>query len=306
MVYTLTLNPSLDYNVNVSNFRFGTTNRTTKESICVGGKGINVSIMLKNLGLDSKALGFLAGFTGVEIRRNLCDLGLQTDFIDVSQGNSRINVKVRAEEETEINGMGPLLQTQDIEALYGKLGQVKDGDILVLAGSIPSGLPESLYMDIMIHLAKKDLKIVVDATRNSLLNTLPYHPFLIKPNLQELEEIFGVKITNKQEVFEYAKELQNKGATNVIVSMAGDGAIFVGEDGSCYESEAPKGKVVNSVGAGDSMIAGFLNGYINTKNYKKAFEMGVCAGSASAFSEQLATKEEVEKIIKYKVTIFKI
>lgn len=296
MIYTVTFNPSLDYVVDVENFRPGLTNRTTKEAIYAGGKGINVSIVLKNLGYDSTALGFLAGFTGQEIRRLMEEQGVQADFIEVSEGISRINMKLRSQEESEINGMGPAIGEQDIEKLYRKLDQLRDGDVLVLAGSIPSVMPESMYMDIMKYLSDKDLKIAVDATRDLLLNVLQYHPFIIKPNNHELGEIFGVTIKNKQEVVHYAKELQQKGATNVIVSMAGEGAVFVGEDGSVYESEAPSGKVVNSVGAGDSMVAGFLAGYMNTGDYKEAFKMGVCTGSASAFSEQLATKSEVESI----------
>ena len=296
MIYTVTFNPSLDYVVDVENFRPGLTNRTTKEAIYAGGKGINVSIVLKNLGYDSAALGFLAGFTGQEIKRLMEEQGVQADFIEVSEGFSRINMKLRSQEESEINGMGPAIGKQDIEKLYRKLDQLQDGDVLVLAGSIPSVMPESMYMDIMKYLEDKDLKIAVDATRDLLLNVLKYHPFIIKPNNHELGEIFGVEIENKQEVIHYAKELQQRGATNVIVSMAGEGAVFVGEDGSVYESEAPKGKVVNSVGAGDSMVAGFLAGYMNTGDYKEAFKMGVCTGSASAFSEQLATKAEVESI----------
>ena len=296
MIYTVTFNPSLDYVVDVENFRPGLTNRTTKEAIYAGGKGINVSIVLKNLGYDSTALGFLAGFTGQEIRRLMEEQGVQADFIEVSEGISRINMKLRSQEESEINGMGPAIGEQDIEKLYRKLDQLQDGDVLVLAGSIPSVMPESMYMDIMKYLSDKDLKIAVDATRDLLLNVQQYHPFIIKPNNHELGEIFGVTIKNKQEVVHYAKELQQRGATNVIVSMAGEGAVFVGEDGSVYESEAPSGKVVNSVGAGDSMVAGFLAGYMNTGDYKEAFKMGVCTGSASAFSEQLATKSEVESI----------
>ena len=296
MIYTVTFNPSLDYVVDVDNFRPGLTNRTTKEAIYAGGKGINVSIVLKNLGYDSAALGFLAGFTGQEIKRLMEEQGVQADFIEVSEGFSRINMKLRSQEESEINGMGPAIGRQDIEKLYRKLDQLQDGDVLVLAGSIPSVMPESMYMDIMEYLEDKDLKIAVDATRDLLLNVLKYHPFIIKPNNHELGEMFGVEIKNKQEVIHYAKELQQRGATNVIVSMAGEGAVFVGEDGSVYESEAPKGKVVNSVGAGDSMVAGFLAGYMNTGDYKEAFKMGVCTGSASAFSEQLATKAEVESI----------
>lgn len=297
MIYTVTFNPSLDYIVSVEDFRLGQVNRTTEEIIYAGGKGINVSIVLKNLGFDSTALGFLAGFTGSEIRRLLEQQGVNADFIDVRDGISRINMKLRSNEESEINGQGPQIQEEDIQSLYQKLEQLQDGDILVLAGSIPSVMPESMYMDIMKYLSDRKLKVVVDATRELLMNVLPYHPFVIKPNNHELGDIFGVELKEKKDVITYAKKLQEMGAQNVIVSMAGEGAVFLDEDGNVYESDAPKGRVVNSVGAGDSMVAGFLAGYLQSGDYREAFKMGVCTGSASAFSEQLATKEEVEAIM---------
>lgn len=298
MIYTVTFNPSLDYIVRVDEFQLGRVNRTEEEIIYAGGKGINVSIVLKNLGFDSTALGFLAGFTGSEIRRLLECQGIRADFIEVQEGISRINLKLRSREESEINGQGPEIQEKDICKLYEKLDSMEDGDVLVLAGSIPSVMPESIYMDIMKYLEKKKLKIVVDATRNLLVNVLPYHPFLIKPNNHELGEIFDVCLTKREEVVEYAKKLQERGARNVLVSMAGEGAVLVTEDGAVFKSSAPKGTVVNSVGAGDSMVAGFLAGFLETGDYRKAFERGLCAGSASAFSEQLATREEVEAIRK--------
>lgn len=298
MIYTVTFNPSLDYVADVENFQLGATNRTKNEHIYAGGKGINVSVVLKNLGFDNTALGFLAGFTGREIKRLTEEQGICADFIEVTQGISRINLKLRSQQESEINGMGPAIAQQDIEKLYEKLDHLQDGDVLVLAGSIPSDMPESMYRDIMKYLQKKDLKIAVDATKDLLLKVLQYHPFVIKPNNHELGEIFGVELKDKEKVIFYAKELQRRGATNVIVSMAGEGAVFVGEDGSVFESDAPIGKVINSVGAGDSMVAGFLAGYLETGSYKEAFKKGVCTGSASAFSEQLATKEEVEVIQK--------
>lgn len=298
MIYTVTFNPSLDYIVSVDDFKLGLVNRTTDEIIYPGGKGINVSIVLSNLGFDSTALGFLAGFTGTEIRRLAEEKGIQSDFIEVNEGFSRINMKLRSNEESEINGQGPRISEGDIKKLYQKLDTLQDGDVLVLAGSIPSVMPESMYMDIMKYLEKKNLKIAVDATKDLLMNVLRYHPFVIKPNNHELGEIFGVEIKTKQEVITYAKKLREMGAVNVIVSMAGDGAVFVGEDGSVFESDAPKGKVVNSVGAGDSMVAGFLAGYLQTGKYSEAFKMGVCTGSASAFSEELATRQEVEAIMK--------
>ena len=293
MIYTVTFNPSLDYIVSVDNFTCGIVNRTTDEIIFPGGKGINVSMVLKNLGFENTALGFLAGFTGNRIQDLLEEKGVRADFISVEKGISRINVKLRSNEETEINGQGPAIAEADIKKLYEKLDTLSDGDILVLAGSIPDVMPGSMYMDIMKHLQNKDLKIVVDATKDLLVNVLQYHPFLIKPNNHELGEIFGVKIESKADVITYAKKMQEKGARNVLVSMAGDGAVLVAEDGSIFQSEAPKGEVVNSVGAGDSMVAGFIAGYLENGSYEKAFQMGVCTGSASAFSEELATKAEV-------------
>ena len=247
MIYTVTFNPSLDYIVSVDNFTCGIVNRTTDEIIFPGGKGINVSMVLKNLGFENTALGFLAGFTGNRIQDLLEEKGVRADFISVEKGISRINVKLRSNEETEINGQGPAIAEADIKKLYEKLDTLSDGDILVLAGSIPDVMPGSMYMDIMRHLQNKDLKIVVDATKDLLVNVLQYHPFLIKPNNHELGEIFGVKIESKADVITYAKKMQEKGARNVLVSMAGDGAVLVAEDGSIFQSEAPKGKVVNSV-----------------------------------------------------------
>ncbi|MCI5937426.1 MAG: 1-phosphofructokinase [Eubacterium sp.] len=298
MIYTVTFNPSLDYIVRVDDFRLGQVNRTTEELLYPGGKGINVSFVLKNLGLDSTALGFLAGFTGDEIRRLLKEQGIDEDFIEVKQGISRINMKLRSNEESEINGQGPAIEKSDINRLYQRLDRLEQHDILVLAGSIPSVMPESMYRDIMEQLKEKQLKVVVDATQDLLMNVLPYHPFLIKPNNHELGQIFGLELKEKEDVIKYAKKLQEQGAVNVLVSMAGDGAVLIAEDGSVYESDAPKGKVVNSVGAGDSMVAGFLAGYLQTGRYEEAFKMGICTGSASAFSEKLATKREVEEIMR--------
>lgn len=297
MIYTVTFNPSLDYIVTVKNFQTGMVNRTVDEIIYPGGKGINVSMVLKNLGFDNTALGFMAGFTGDEICRLLEEKGVKADFIHVARGVSRINVKLRSNEESEINGMGPAIMQEDIKKLYEKLDQLQDGDVLVLAGSIPSVMPESMYMDIMKHLEEKKLNIAVDATRDLLVNVLPYHPFLIKPNNHELGEIFGVTITDKDDVVKYAKKLQERGARNVLISMAGDGAVLVTEDGQEFRAEAPKGELKNSVGAGDSMVAGFLAGYLSTGSYAEAFKMGVCTGSASAFSEEFATKAEVQALL---------
>ena len=298
MIYTVTFNPSLDYIVDVDHLTLGRVNRTKAEIIYPGGKGINVSIVLKNLGFDSTALGFLAGFTGEEIRSRMEAAGIRADFIEVPEGMSRINMKIRSDEESEINGMGPYIRPEDIEALYRKLDAMQEGDVLVLAGSIPSMMPETMYSDIMKRLSEKKIRIAVDATRDLLMNVMPFHPFVIKPNNHELGEIFDVELKTREEVIPYAKKLQEKGARNVIVSMAGEGAVLVAEDGSEYLSEAPKGKVVNSVGAGDSMVAGFIAGYLSGGSYEQAFRMGVCTGSASAFSEQLATKEEVDALMR--------
>lgn len=304
MIYTLTFNPSLDYIVTVPRFTCGIVNRTKEEVIFPGGKGINVSMVLKNLGFENTALGFLAGFTGDKLKSLVEEKGIHAEFISVKEGMSRINVKLRSEQETEINGQGPAIVETDIQKLYERLEQLKDGDILVMAGSIPDVMPGTMYMDIMKHLRDKKLKIVVDATKDLLVNVLEYHPFLIKPNNHELGEIFGVTIQEKEDVVAYAKKLQEKGARNVLISMAGDGAVLVAEDGTVYQSDAPKGKVVNSVGAGDSMVAGFLAGYLEHGSYEKAFRMGVCTGSASAFSEQLATKEEVLALLAQNKELF--
>lgn len=296
MIYTVTFNPSLDYIVSVNDFKVGVINRTTSEQVLAGGKGINVSTVLTNLGIENTALGFIAGFTGAEIERALKAHGCFTDFIKIPEGMSRINLKLRSNEESEINGQGPVIGENELKQLEEKLNVLTENDILVLAGSIPNTMPDSIYEEILEKLESKKMKVVVDATGDLLVNVLKYHPFLIKPNNHELGEIFGVKLQDKAEIIKYAKELQKMGARNVLISMAGDGAVFVSEDGETYESPAPKGKLVNSVGAGDSMVAGFLTGYLETGDYKKAFKMGISAGSASAFSEELATKPEVQKI----------
>ena len=297
MIYTVTFSPSLDYIVTVEKLTLGRVNRTENEIIFPGGKGINVSIVLKNLGVESTVLGFIAGFTGEKIRKELSALGCKDAFIEIEHGWSRINMKVRSDEESEINGQGPVIDAQAMKELYAQLDKLEEDDILVLAGSIPNTMPSTVYSDIMEYLEGRKVNIVVDATKDLLVNVLKYHPFLIKPNNHELEEIFGTQLKSNEEIIQYAKDLQKIGARNVLVSMAGDGAILVAEDGNVYESEAPKGEVVNSVGAGDSMVAGFVAGYLATEDYKQAFKMGIAAGSASAFSEELAKKEEVEAIL---------
>lgn len=297
MIYTVTFNPSLDYIVGVEGFKRGIVNRTESELLFPGGKGINVSIVLHNLGIDSVALGFMAGFTGKEIESRLATFGCKSEFIEIDNGMSRINVKLRSDEETEINGMGPVISDADVDKLYAQLDRLEKGDILVLAGSIPSSMPPDVYEKIMARLEGRGIEVVVDATKDLLLNVLKYHPFLIKPNNHELGEMFGVVLKNDEEIVKHAEMLQQKGARNVLVSMAGDGAILLTEDGRYFKSPAPKGKVKNSVGAGDSMVAGFVTGYIREKDMEKAFRMGLATGSASAFSDALATKEDVEKVL---------
>ena len=281
----------------VDHFVAGQINRTADELIYPGGKGINVSIVLRNLGYDNTALGFLAGFTGREIQRLLEEMGVRTDFIHVATGTSRINLKMRSDQETEINGRGPVISDANIAKLYHQLDRLQEGDVLALSGSIPSSMPETIHMDIMKYLDGRGIAIAVDATNDLLVKVLPYHPFVIKPNNHELGEIFHTEIKTKDEVAYYARKLQEQGARNVLVSMAGDGAVLVTEDGEEYRASAPKGILRNSVGAGDSMVAGFLAGYLRKKDYREAFRMGVCTGSASAFSDALAVKEEVEALL---------
>ena len=297
MIYTITFNPALDYIVSVDDFTPGKTNRTREELLLPGGKGINVSLVLGNLGLKNTALGFIAGFTGKEIRSRLEEAGCRTDFIGIEGGISRINVKLKDIEGTEINGRGPDIDEDSLNALLAKLDRLHKEDVLVLAGSIPASVPDSIYSDICKRLKQNEVTIVVDASGKLLKNVLPMHPFLIKPNLQELGELFDVTVSTAEEAVPYARKLKELGARNVMVSMGGQGALLCAEDGKVYRQQAPKGKLVNPVGAGDSMVAGFLAGWLKTGDYKEAFRMSVAAGSASAFSELLATKEEVEELL---------
>lgn len=298
MVYTVTLNPSLDYIVTVDEFKLGMTNRTSSELMLPGGKGINVSIVLQNLGVENTALGFLAGFTGEQIEAMLKELEVKSDFIRISEGMSRINLKLKNIDGTEINGAGPKISQEDLEKLMKQMGHLQPGDILVLAGSIPSSLSPEMYQKILERLKKKEILSVVDATGSLLKNVLSYRPFLVKPNQHELGDLYGVVLSEKEEVVPYAKKLQEAGARNVLVSMGGKGAVLAAEDGKVYEADAPKGILRNSVGAGDSMVAGFLSGWLKYQSYEEAFRYGVGAGSASAFSDNLATKEEIEGIVK--------
>ena len=296
MIYTVTFNPSLDYIVSIDNFKLGKTNRTITELMLPGGKGLNVSTVLYNLGIENTALGFTAGFVGEELKRLAKETGYSCDFIDIKEGVSRINVKMKDFDGTEINGMGPVIDEEALNALMKKLDMLKNGDVLVLAGSIPSSMPSDIYSRILEALNGRRIRFVVDATKNLLLNVLQFRPFLIKPNNHELGEIFGVTLVSKDDVVPYAKKLQEMGAVNVLVSMAGEGAVFVDETGKVHQLDAPKGILVNAVGAGDSMVAGFLAGWEEQRNYEHAFKMAVAAGSASAFSELLATKDEIRTL----------
>ena len=293
MIYTVTFNPSLDYIVSVDDFQLGLTNRTRSELLLPGGKGVNVSVILKNLGIESTALGFVAGFTGAEITRKVEEMGVRSDFIPVKEGISRINVKLKSIDGTEINGMGPDIGRDKVAELMEKLKVLGQGDVIVLAGSIPTAMPDDIYSWILEQLEGRGVTSGVDATGDLLLNVLKYHPFLIKPNSHELGDIFGVKLKAREDVVPYAKKLQEMGARNVLVSMAGEGAVLAAEDGSVYDAPAPKGVLVNAVGSGDSMVAGFTAGWMEKQDYRHAFYMGVASGSASAFSEYLATREEI-------------
>lgn len=297
MIYTVTFSPSLDYMLDVPDFKLDNVNRTSKEVIYPGGKGINVSMMLNNLGIPNKAFGFTAGFTGETLKDMLKTKGVDTDFIDIEDGMTRINVKIRSDVKTEVNGQGPTIEQRHIDMLYEKLDCLTEDDYLVLAGTIPASMPKSIYMDILKRVEGKNVKVVVDATGNLLVNALPYKPFLVKPNQFELGEIFGVDITKEVDIVKYAVKLVEKGARNVLVSMGGDGAVLVSDTCEIDHSYALKGTVKNTVGAGDSMVAGFLTGYIKTGNLEKAFKLSVAAGTASAFNDELATKEQVLDIL---------
>ena len=297
MIYTVTLNPSLDYVMHLDNLEVSGVNRSKKEEVYPGGKGINVSIVLNNLRIPNKALGFIAGFTVNEIDRIMKQLGTSTDFIMLDQGISRVNVKLEAGKETEINGIGPRITPADLRELYAKLDEIQDGDFLVLAGSIPNSVPDSIYQDIMKELSHKNINIVVDATKNLLLNVLKYKPFLIKPNHIELAEMFNVTINSDDEIVTYARKLQEMGAQNVLISMGGDGSILITSEGEVIKITVPKGTVVNTVGSGDSMVAGFIAGYLKSKDLKQALKFATATGSATAFSTWLATKDTIDDLL---------
>ncbi len=297
MVYTVTFNPSLDYVVQVKDFKDNAVSRTDSEFVYAGGKGNNVAVVISALGQKSQALGFRSGFTGTAMEQMLKEYGCDTDFIPLDEGMTRINVKVKSDREFEINGQGPAIPEDKIRQLYEKLDTLEQEDVLVLSGSIPNTLPSDMYERIMKRLDTKGVRICVDATQDLLLKVLKYHPFLIKPNNHELGEIFGVVLESDEQIIEYAKKLQDMGARNVLVSMAGDGALLAAENGEVWKQRPPEGTVVNSVGAGDSMVAGFLAGYLAGGSYEKALKLGTAAGSATAFTSWLAGKEEIEALL---------
>lgn len=296
MIYTVTFNPAIDYVVHSGALKVGEVNRSSKENIYFGGKGINVSWVLSELEIRSKALGFVAGFTGKAIEDGIKAKGIETDFVHLKNGFSRINVKIKSSEETELNGQGPVINDEDILELYKKLDNIENGDTLVLAGSIPNTLPSDIYEKILEHISDKDIKIVVDATKDLLLKVLRFKPFLIKPNNHELGEMFGVELKTKEEIIEYARKLKDMGARNVLISMAGDGAILIDENDNVHLCGVCKGTVKNSVGAGDSMVAGFVAGSAEG-DYEYALKLGTASGGATAFSDGLAEKSEIFRLI---------
>lgn len=297
MIYTVTLNPAIDYVMTLPCFKEGAVNRSANEEIFFGGKGINVSVILNRLGVPSTALGFTAGFTGAAIEQGLSAEGISTDFVRLSAGNSRINVKLNGVQETEINGQGPIITEDDLRRLFQKLEALREGDVLILAGSVPSTLPNDIYEQILSRLSDRGILFVVDAAGDLLTNVLKYRPFLIKPNHIELGEIFDTEITSFEQAAEYARELQMQGAGNVLVSMGSQGAVLLDENGAVIPMKAPKGTAVNTVGAGDSMLAGFVAGYLDGGDYSHALSLATAAGAATAFSKGLAEKELIYRLL---------
>ena len=297
MIYTVTLNPSIDYVIRLDRLKSGITNRSIGEEYYFGGKGINVSCVLAQLDLDSTAYGFVAGFTGEAIENGIRNDRITTDFIKLKHGNSRINVKLKAGEETEINGQGPHIEEHELASLLLKIDRIADGDTLVLAGSVPNTMPDDVYERILERVCHKNVRIVVDAVKNLLLNSLKYNPFLIKPNRQELSEIFGVEIQTEEDIERYAGELQKMGAKNVLISLGKEGAVLLDEFGKKHKAGVLKGRVVNTVGAGDSMVAGFIAGYEKEHSYSYALQLGSVCGNATAFLNGLATKEKIHELL---------
>ena len=297
MVYTVTFNPAIDYVVHTGEMSLGAVNRSTGEEMYFGGKGINVSLVLRELGIESVALGFVAGFTGKAIEEGVSQMGVKTDFVRLEKGNSRINVKIKSAQETELNGQGPHIDEKALEQLFEKLDRLESGDTLILAGSIPGSMPSDIYERILEKLSDRNIKAVVDATKDLLLNVLKYKPFLIKPNNHELGEMFGVKLSSIEEIERYARKLQEMGARNVLISMAGDGALLVDETGKVHTCGVCKGTVKNSVGAGDSMVAGFVAGSAQG-DYEYALKLGTASGGATAFSDGLAVREKIDELLK--------
>ena len=297
MIYTVTLNPSIDYVIKVDKLTTGNINRVNEEHVYPGGKGINVTRILKSLDNDNIALGFVSGFTGDYIINSLQELNLKSDFIKVKEGFTRINVKVKSEEETEINGQGPKISEEELNQFYKVIDKLVDGDILILSGSIPSCLDERLYESIMKKVEDRDIKVIVDATKNLLLNVLKYKPFLIKPNNHELAEMFNVELNSTEDVVFYARKLKEMGAQNVLISKGKDGDLLVTENDEVFSSSVEKGEVVNSVGAGYSMVAGFIAGYLKSNSYEEALRLGAASGGATAFSSDLATREFIDKLV---------
>ena len=296
MIYTVTFNPALDYIVHVDNLAMGSINKIKKEQVFAGGKGVNVSVVMKNLGYDNTAMGFVAGFTWDEIDRELKERGIDTKFIHLPNGMSRINIKLKSEFETELNGQAPEVTQEAIDEFLKQMEWLKAGDYLVISGSTPALINDDIYGEILKSLMGRGVNVTVDATKGLLLKALPYHPFLIKPNKRELEEFFDVTLYNKKDIIEYAEKLKDRGARNVLVSLGADGAVLLAEDGQLYERKAPEGKVINSVGSGDSMVAGFIAGYMKHADYDEALKLGVAAGSACAFLDGLASKEAIMDI----------
>lgn len=296
MIYTVTFNPAIDYVVCTENIKAGAVNRASGEKIYYGGKGINVSMVLRELGIKSKALGFTAGFTGEAIEKGVLKAGIDADFVRLESGFSRINVKIRTDEETELNGQGPVITEDAVNELFRKLGRLEDGDTIILAGSIPSSMPSDIYEKILAHLEGKNIRAVVDAEKDLLMNVLKYKPFLVKPNSIELGDMFGITLKTIDEIVEYAGKLKKSGAVNVLVSMAGDGAVLIDENGKTHICGVCRGEVKNSVGAGDSMVAGFVAGCING-DYEYALKLGTAAGGATAFSDGLAKKDDIYRLL---------